>query len=147
MTRLRELLKSEGVDVTETMSGSGGGSPFKGGSGSKSGSETGGVGEGGKNSSGGNNAGGNNAGGNNAGSNEGGGGGGNNADSDNNAANAKRHNSVSAAGEEAMERLVASEKLIKELNETWEEKLRKTEAVKQEREALLAEMGVALRQV
>lgn len=43
-----------------------------------------------------------------------------------------------------LERLKASEKLIAELNETWEEKLRKTEAIKQEREAMLAEMGVAI---
>ncbi|XP_078380660.1 kinesin-like protein unc-104 isoform X2 [Oculina patagonica] len=43
-----------------------------------------------------------------------------------------------------LERLKVSEKLIAELNETWEEKLRKTEAIKQEREAMLAEMGVAI---
>ncbi|XP_048586987.1 kinesin-like protein unc-104 isoform X2 [Nematostella vectensis] len=43
-----------------------------------------------------------------------------------------------------LERLQASEKLIAELNETWEEKLRKTEAIKQEREAMLVEMGVAI---
>ncbi|KAK3749140.1 hypothetical protein QZH41_009819 [Actinostola sp. cb2023] len=43
-----------------------------------------------------------------------------------------------------IERLQASEKLIAELNETWEEKLRKTEAIKQEREAMLVEMGVAI---
>ncbi|XP_066296373.1 kinesin-like protein KIF1A isoform X21 [Branchiostoma lanceolatum] len=46
--------------------------------------------------------------------------------------------------EDAMEQLRASEKLIAELNETWEEKLKKTELVKQEREAALAELGVAL---
>ncbi|OXB56785.1 hypothetical protein ASZ78_014681 [Callipepla squamata] len=39
-----------------------------------------------------------------------------------------------------------SEKIIAELNETWEEKLRKTEAIRMEREALLAEMGVAIRE-
>ncbi|XP_033024773.1 kinesin-like protein KIF1C isoform X1 [Lacerta agilis] len=48
--------------------------------------------------------------------------------------------------EEAMERLQETEKMIAELNETWEEKLRKTEAIRMEREALLAEMGVALRE-
>ncbi|XP_042333242.1 kinesin-like protein KIF1C [Sceloporus undulatus] len=48
--------------------------------------------------------------------------------------------------EEAMERLQETEKIIAELNETWEEKLRKTEAIRMEREALLAEMGVALRE-
>ncbi|XP_058291127.1 kinesin-like protein KIF1C isoform X7 [Hylobates moloch] len=45
-----------------------------------------------------------------------------------------------------MERLQETEKIIAELNETWEEKLRKTEALRMEREALLAEMGVAVRE-
>uniref|UniRef100_A0A8C3Q7S3 plus-end-directed kinesin ATPase n=1 Tax=Geospiza parvula TaxID=87175 RepID=A0A8C3Q7S3_GEOPR len=45
--------------------------------------------------------------------------------------------------EEAIERL---KKIIAELNETWEEKLRRTEAIRMEREALLAEMGVAMRE-
>ncbi|XP_074501179.1 kinesin-like protein KIF1B isoform X4 [Sebastes fasciatus] len=49
-------------------------------------------------------------------------------------------------GEEAIERLKESEKIIAELNETWEEKLRKTEAIRMERQALLAEMGVAIRE-
>ncbi|XP_070583411.1 kinesin-like protein KIF1C [Erythrolamprus reginae] len=48
--------------------------------------------------------------------------------------------------EEAMERLQETERIIAELNETWEEKLRKTETMRMEREALLAEMGVALRE-
>uniref|UniRef100_A0A8C5MLF9 Kinesin family member 1C n=1 Tax=Leptobrachium leishanense TaxID=445787 RepID=A0A8C5MLF9_9ANUR len=48
--------------------------------------------------------------------------------------------------EEAMERLQETEKIIAELNETWEEKLRKTETIRMEREALLAEMGVAVRE-
>ncbi|XP_068129990.1 kinesin-like protein KIF1C [Hyperolius riggenbachi] len=48
--------------------------------------------------------------------------------------------------EEAIERLQETEKIIAELNETWEEKLRKTEAMRMEREALLAEMGVAVRE-
>uniref|UniRef100_A0A8C3M5C4 plus-end-directed kinesin ATPase n=1 Tax=Chrysolophus pictus TaxID=9089 RepID=A0A8C3M5C4_CHRPC len=39
-----------------------------------------------------------------------------------------------------------TEKIIAELNETWEEKLRRTEAIRMEREALLAEMGVAMRE-
>uniref|UniRef100_A0A4W6C6R3 plus-end-directed kinesin ATPase n=1 Tax=Lates calcarifer TaxID=8187 RepID=A0A4W6C6R3_LATCA len=42
--------------------------------------------------------------------------------------------------------VLESEKIIAELNETWEEKLRKTEAIRMEREALLAEMGVAIRE-
>nr|XP_034337468.1 kinesin-like protein unc-104 isoform X9 [Crassostrea gigas] len=49
-------------------------------------------------------------------------------------------------GENAIERLQMSEKLIAELNESWEEKLRRTEAVRKEREATLAEMGVALKE-
>ncbi|XP_072006123.1 kinesin-like protein KIF1C [Engystomops pustulosus] len=48
--------------------------------------------------------------------------------------------------EEAMERLQETEKIIAELNVTWEEKLRRTEAIRMERESLLAEMGVALRE-
>ena len=34
--------------------------------------------------------------------------------------------------------------MIAELNETWEEKLKKTEEIQKEREATLAEMGIAL---
>ncbi|KAK3593264.1 hypothetical protein CHS0354_012358 [Potamilus streckersoni] len=49
-------------------------------------------------------------------------------------------------GEDAIERLKMSEKLIAELNESWEEKLRKTEEIRIEREAVLAEMGVALKE-
>ncbi|XP_019752712.1 kinesin-like protein KIF1A isoform X10 [Hippocampus comes] len=52
----------------------------------------------------------------------------------------------SPANEEAIERLKETEKIIAELNETWEEKLRRTEAIRMEREALLAEMGVAMRE-
>lgn len=37
----------------------------------------------------------------------------------------------------------ASEKLIAELNETWEEKLRRTETIKKAREEELREMGLA----
>ncbi|KAG9281568.1 kinesin-like protein KIF1C, partial [Astyanax mexicanus] len=48
--------------------------------------------------------------------------------------------------EEAVERLKETEKIIAEMNETWEDKLRKTEAVRQERESLLAEMGVSIRE-
>ncbi|KAK8778191.1 hypothetical protein V5799_020468, partial [Amblyomma americanum] len=58
----------------------------------------------------------------------------------------KPHLSVSAASENAIEQLQESEKLIAELNETWEEKLKKTEAIRLQREAVLAEMGVALRE-
>ncbi|KAM3857449.1 kinesin-like protein KIF1C [Diretmus argenteus] len=48
--------------------------------------------------------------------------------------------------EEAAERLMETEKIIAELNETWEEKLRKTESIRLEREALLAEMGVSIKE-
>uniref|UniRef100_A0A674CGX4 plus-end-directed kinesin ATPase n=1 Tax=Salmo trutta TaxID=8032 RepID=A0A674CGX4_SALTR len=52
----------------------------------------------------------------------------------------------SPASEEAIERLKETEKIIAELNETWEEKLRRTEDIRMQREALLAEMGVAIRE-
>ncbi|KAM6960271.1 kinesin-like protein KIF1C [Tautogolabrus adspersus] len=48
--------------------------------------------------------------------------------------------------EEAAERLMETEKIIAELNETWEEKLRKTESIRLERESLLAEMGVSIKE-
>ncbi|CAJ0939331.1 unnamed protein product, partial [Ranitomeya imitator] len=48
-------------------------------------------------------------------------------------------------GEEAIERLKESEKIIAELNETWEEKLRKTEAIRMERR-YWQRWGVAIRE-
>ena len=36
-------------------------------------------------------------------------------------------------GEDAIEQLKLSEKLISELNETWEEKMRKTEEIRKQR--------------
>ncbi|XP_058870703.1 LOW QUALITY PROTEIN: kinesin-like protein KIF1C [Acipenser ruthenus] len=48
--------------------------------------------------------------------------------------------------EEAVERLKETEKIIAELNETWEEKLRKTEEIRMDRESLLEEMGVSIRE-
>lgn len=48
--------------------------------------------------------------------------------------------------EEAVERLKETEKIIAELNETWEEKLRKTESIRLDRESVLAEMGVSIKQ-
>ena len=45
----------------------------------------------------------------------------------------------------AVDQLHASEKLIAELNETWEEKLKRTEEIRQQREAVFAEMGVAVK--
>lgn len=35
---------------------------------------------------------------------------------------------------------------IKELNETWEEKLKRTEEIRIQREAVFAEMGVAVKE-
>ena len=35
---------------------------------------------------------------------------------------------------------------IPELNETWEEKLRRTESIRHQREAVFAEMGVAMKE-
>lgn len=45
----------------------------------------------------------------------------------------------------AVDQLHASEKLIAELNETWEQKLKRTEEIRLEREAVFAEMGVAVK--
>ncbi|KAL1498183.1 hypothetical protein ABEB36_009020 [Hypothenemus hampei] len=63
----------------------------------------------------------------------------------NNKENDKRARSQSTTAEEAVDQLQASEKLIAELNETWEEKLKRTEAIRIEREAVFAEMGVAVK--
>ncbi|KAJ8022149.1 Kinesin-like protein KIF1A [Holothuria leucospilota] len=49
---------------------------------------------------------------------------------------------TSPSKESALDRLKESEKLIAELNETWEEKLKKTEDIRLQREEMLAEMGV-----
>ncbi|XP_065092831.1 kinesin-like protein unc-104 isoform X2 [Ochlerotatus camptorhynchus] len=48
--------------------------------------------------------------------------------------------------EMAVDQLQASEKLIAELNETWEEKLKRTEQIRLQREAVFAEMGVAVKE-
>ena len=45
---------------------------------------------------------------------------------------------------EIMEQLSQSEKLYRDLNETWEEKLQKTEDIHKEREAALEELGVSI---
>ncbi|XP_023288965.1 kinesin-like protein unc-104 isoform X2 [Orussus abietinus] len=52
----------------------------------------------------------------------------------------------STIAEEAVDQLQASEKLIAELNETWEQKLKRTEAIRLQREAVFAEMGVAVKE-
>jgi len=46
--------------------------------------------------------------------------------------------SLDAAGEDTMERLALTEKLILELNETWEQKMRRTEQMRHERSVCLS---------
>ncbi|CAB3378477.1 Hypothetical predicted protein [Cloeon dipterum] len=60
-----------------------------------------------------------------------------------------RSNKVAPASyiaEEAVDQLQASEKLIAELNESWEDKLKRTESIRLQREAVFAEMGVAVKE-
>ncbi|XP_063227790.1 kinesin-like protein unc-104 isoform X3 [Bacillus rossius redtenbacheri] len=52
---------------------------------------------------------------------------------------------TSSIAEVAVDQLQASEKLIAELNETWEDKLKRTEVIRLQREAVFAEMGVAVK--
>lgn len=61
-------------------------------------------------------------------------------------ASVKQINDVSMYGypfETSCRNFQASEKLIAELHETWEEKLRKTEEIRRQREEELREMGLA----
>nr|CAD7571225.1 unnamed protein product [Timema californicum] len=53
--------------------------------------------------------------------------------------------SNSTIAEVAVDQLQASEKLIAELNESWEDKLKRTEVIRLQREAVFAEMGVAVK--
>lgn len=54
----------------------------------------------------------------------------------------KRHSSTNLDDElDAIERLKVNEKLIEELNEPWEEKLRKTATIRQERWVVLYSMN------
>ena len=48
--------------------------------------------------------------------------------------------------EEAVDQLQENEKLVAEMSETWEEKLRRTESIRHQREAVFAEMGVAIKE-
>ncbi|KAJ8959613.1 hypothetical protein NQ318_021799 [Aromia moschata] len=64
----------------------------------------------------------------------------------NNKENERTRTPSTTIAEEAVDQLQASEKLIAELNETWEEKLKKTEAIRIQREAVFAEMGVAVKE-
>jgi kinesin family protein 1 len=45
---------------------------------------------------------------------------------------------------ELMEQLESSEKLMQSLNETWEEKLIKTQEIQKERENALEELGITV---
>ena len=51
----------------------------------------------------------------------------------------RKQSLVMDGGEDAMERLKMSEKLIQELNETWEEKLRKTDNIRKERWVIIGQ--------
>ena len=53
---------------------------------------------------------------------------------------------ASTIAEEAVDQLQENEKLVAELNETWEEKLRRTEDIRHQREAVFAEMGVVMKE-
>ncbi|XP_044252923.1 kinesin-like protein unc-104 isoform X7 [Tribolium madens] len=64
----------------------------------------------------------------------------------NNKENERSRTTSTTIAEEAVDQLQASEKLIAELNETWEEKLKRTEAIRIQREAVFAEMGVAVKE-
>lgn len=58
----------------------------------------------------------------------------------------KNRTRTGSSAEMAVDQLQASEKLIAELNETWEEKLKRTEQIRVQREAVFAEMGVAVKE-
>ncbi|KAJ1939983.1 hypothetical protein FBU59_003945, partial [Linderina macrospora] len=47
-------------------------------------------------------------------------------------------------GSDLKDRLQANEKLIADLNQTWEEKLRRTQAIQMEREQALAALGISV---
>ncbi|TMW53505.1 hypothetical protein DOY81_001382 [Sarcophaga bullata] len=74
----------------------------------------------------------------------GGGGGGNAGGNIKSPTNGRNRNGSTT--EMAVDQLQASEKLIAELNETWEEKLKRTEEIRLQREAVFAEMGVAVKE-
>lgn len=65
---------------------------------------------------------------------------------DNQNASNKGRTRTGSSTEMAVDQLQASEKLIAELNETWEEKLKRTEQIRVQREAVFAEMGVAVKE-
>ncbi|KAG0367961.1 kinesin-like protein Klp8 [Gamsiella multidivaricata] len=53
-------------------------------------------------------------------------------------------NSRTLTREQLQDEVQASEKIMAELNETWEEKLRKTQEIQQERERTLEELGISV---
>merc|ERR1740128_1079384 len=53
--------------------------------------------------------------------------------------------SCSTIAEEAVDQLQENEKLVAEFTETWETKVKRAESVRQQREAVFAEMGVAIK--
>ncbi|KAG0010303.1 kinesin-like protein Klp8, partial [Entomortierella chlamydospora] len=53
-------------------------------------------------------------------------------------------NSRTLTREQLQDEVQASEKIMAELNETWEEKLRKTQEIQQEREKTLEELGISV---
>ncbi|GBC07139.1 hypothetical protein RclHR1_07290001, partial [Rhizophagus clarus] len=54
----------------------------------------------------------------------------------------KDGNTIKKTKEELTDQIQVTEKLMKEINETWAEKLRKTEEIQQEREKTLKELGI-----
>ena len=54
--------------------------------------------------------------------------------------------SCSTIAEEAVDQLQENEKLVAEFTETWETKLKRAENIRQQREAVFAEMGVAIKE-
>ncbi|CAJ0766044.1 1140_t:CDS:2 [Entrophospora sp. SA101] len=54
----------------------------------------------------------------------------------------KDGNKIKKNKEELLDQILASEKLMTEVNETWQEKMRKTEEIQREREKTLEELGI-----
>src|SRR6266498_378072 len=54
----------------------------------------------------------------------------------------KNGNTIKKTKEELIDQIQASEKLMEEVNETWAEKVRKTEEIQKEREKTLEELGI-----
>ncbi|CAJ0762851.1 23428_t:CDS:2, partial [Entrophospora sp. SA101] len=54
----------------------------------------------------------------------------------------KEGNTIKKSKEELLDQIQASEKLMDEVKETWQEKMRKTEEIQREREKTLEELGI-----